>query len=542
MSSFTATQFTTLRTVVCVLVLVCATSSPLVAQTVHYLQRGDAPPGMIGQQQLLANEALRGYVQPVKVVAPTGALIQFWDGNSFQPAGESSATLSMSVGGVYRIKITRIPRHEGVEIFPTVELTSRLYPPAERVNDFPVIVEIPTDDLDQAIDGTLVTRVVYLENPETAMPYRQTAFEQPYFDVRPQDDPLQAAYRLGRAFAVVRLGSRIPDLTELQNGLGTGLQSCTGCPPDFETNQNSFRGADEYIYDGGDRNGKTIVAADWSLRGLDTQDTIAHFDTLDGGRVVAESNRVQIYAPRFAAVRQVSGAIAANAIDAAVLARKGLPNFEHSQDQRSTTTMQNIQPRRNVATQVVTSFRDQTRGLIADDVWQATGFSNAFMPYEDFQIIRNGFLENAEKARLGIRIDAAETWNSNLQVQIANGKVKPLVVRDALAAAETLVDGKSVRPAIRLVKVASINYARPGEEVDFTIRFDNIGNEAIGNVTLVDNLTGRLEYIADSSQCSKKSELKIEKNSSDSQILRWEITDPLEPSDGGIIRFKCRVR
>ncbi len=542
MSSFTATQIKSLRTIACVVVLACATSTPLIAQTMHYLQRGDSPPGMIGQQQLLANESLRGYVQPVKIVAPTGALIQFWDGNGFQPAGESSATLSMSVGGVYRLKITRIPRHEGAEIFPTVELTSRLYPPADRVNDFPVIVEIPTDDLDQAIDGTLVTRVVYLENPETAMPYRQTAFEQPYFDVRPQDDPLQAAYRLGRAFAIVRLGSRIPDVTELQNGLGTGLQSCSGCPTDFETNQNSLRGADEYIYDGGDRNGKTIVAADWSLRGLDTQDTIAHFDTLDGGRVVAESNRVQIYAPRFAAVRQISGAIAANSIDAAILARKGLPNFEHSQDQRSSTTMQNIQPRRNIASQVVTSFRDRTRGVTADNVWRPTSFSNVFLPYEDFQIIRNGFLENAEKARLGIRIDAAQTWKTDLHVQIANGKVKPLVVRDALAAAETLVDGNSIRPAIRLVKVASTNYARPGEEVEFTIRFDNIGNEAIGNVTIIDSLTGRLEYIADSSQCSIKSELKTDKNISDSQVLRWEIADQVEPGDGGIIRFKCRVR
>ena len=36
-------------------------------------------------------------------------------------------------------------------------------------------------------------------------------------------------------------------------------------------------------------------------------------------------------------------------------------------------------------------------------------------------------------------------------------------------------------------------FANPGDEVDFTLRFDNVGNQPIGNVTIVDDLTGRLE-------------------------------------------------
>jgi uncharacterized repeat protein (TIGR01451 family) len=95
---------------------------------------------------------------------------------------------------------------------------------------------------------------------------------------------------------------------------------------------------------------------------------------------------------------------------------------------------------------------------------------------------------------------------------------------------------------LRLVKVASTSYARPGEEVEFTIRFDNVGNEEIGNVTIVDNLTARLEYVSDSSQCSVPSQFKTERNESDSAVLRWEITDPLPAGNGGVIRFKCTVR
>lgn len=519
-----------------------AWSGVVLAQTVHHFQHGHAPPGVLGQQQLLVDPSLQNYVQPVRLIGPEGCKIELWNGSEFVPAGESTATLPMSVGGIHRIKLTTMVVQEAVEVYPTIELLHRLFPPEGKADEFPVIVEIPVDDIEQAIAGKLVTRVVYLEDPETAMPYRQTATEQPYFDVRLGDDPLQAAYRLGRPFAMVRMGSRIPDREELQLGLGNFPVAPFGCPPDSFEWQGKRVASDEYIYDGGDRNGKTIVAADWKLRGLDTQDTIAHFDTLAGERVVTESNRVQIYAPRFAAVREISGAIAANSIDAAVAARRDAHDLEISQDQLSSTTLQNVQPRRHFNFQGANGLIHSTRGVTADNVWSPRSMSRVYKAYEDFQIIRTGTLENAETARLGIRIDAAQSWDSDLQVQIAEGRVKPLVVRDALVPAETATDGKPSRPMIRLYKVASTGYARPGDEVEFTIRFDNIGNEQVGNVTIVDNLTTRLEYIPDSAQCSKNAEFKTETNSGDSQTLRWEITDPLDAEDGGIIRFRCRVR
>jgi uncharacterized repeat protein (TIGR01451 family) len=497
---------------------------------------------VFGEAPLLGREAARGFVQPVRVIAPEGATIAFWNGTQFEKAGDSQATLRLQVGCVYRLMITGVPRHEGSEVFPSIELLDRLYVPTEKAMEFPVIVEIPTGDLDQAIAGKLVTRIVYLENPETAMPYRQTELEQPYFDVQPGDDPLQAAHRLGRVFAVVHAGSRIPDPDDLKNGMG--LISVPEPHPVGEGFpwQNQREVNDEYIYDGGDRDGKTIVDADWRLHHLDPQDTIAHFDTLDGERLVAESNRVQIYSPRFAAVRRIAGAISANAVDAPSSARRDVANIETTQDQASTTTLQNIQPRRNFNFQGANALLHSTRGVTVDDVWAIKSMSRVLKSYEDFQIIRSGEMENAEKPRLGIRIDAAKSWDSDLHVQVAEGRVKPLVVRDTMVAQESVNDGRPKRPMIRLYKVASKGYAQPGEEVEFTIRFDNIGNEPIGNVTIVDNLTTRLEYIPDSAECSKAGDFKTERNQADSETLRWEITDPLEVTDGGIIRFRCRVR
>jgi uncharacterized repeat protein (TIGR01451 family) len=481
-------------------------------------------------------------VQPVRIVVPTGATISFWNGETFEVAGESAATFDLTLRSVYRLRISGIPEAPGAEIYPSVEILDRLHPPEERIKDAVVIVEIPTGDLNQALAGKLVTRVVYLEYPDTAMPYRQSAEEQPYFDVRPEDNPLSIARQLGRPFAVVRLGSRIPEPGDISLAAGISSAPSDGGPFRFQGVGGLEAGADEYLYDGGDRNAQATVDQDWSMSGMEPEDTIAHFDALDGRRVVEASNRVRIYAPRFAAVRRLSGAIAANSYGAALSAKSDVPSFEGSQSDRTSTTLQNFQPLRHTSALVASSLRDQTRGLTVDNVWTVKSFQGRFLPHEDFQIIRNGVLENSEKARLGIRIASALAWDSDLNVQVAEGRVKPLVVRDAMSVAETIVDGRSSRPRIRVIKVASTNYARPGDEVDFTIRFDNVGDEEIGNVTIVDSLTTRLEFVPDSAECSVAGEFKTEPNAAHSLSLRWEITDPLDPGAGGIIRFKCKVR
>jgi hypothetical protein len=61
-------------------------------------------------------------------------------------------------------------------------------------------------------------------------------------------------------------------------------------------------------------------------------------------------------------------------------------------------------------------------------------------------------------------------------------------------------------------------------------------------VTIVDNLTTRLEYVADSQESSLQADFLTQPNDGDSLVLRWEIIDPLPPGQGGTISFKCRVR
>ena len=52
-----------------------------------------------------------------------------------------------------------------------------------------------------------------------------------------------------------------------------------------------------------------IVDENLDIKGLALEDTVVHYDTIDGRTIVEPSNRVVIYSPRFGAVRQVTSAM-----------------------------------------------------------------------------------------------------------------------------------------------------------------------------------------------------------------------------------------
>ena len=82
----------------------------------------------------------------------------------------------------------------------------------------------------------------------------------------------------------------------------------------------------------------------------------------------------------------------------------------------------------------------------------------------------------------------------------------------------------------------------PGEEIEFTLRFDNIGDQVIGNVTIVDNLSPRFEYVPDTAKSSVDAGFTTKSNDAGSLVLRWEVKDPVKPGAGGVLRFRVKVR
>ena len=216
---------------------------------------------------------------------------------------------------------------------------------------------------------------------------------------------------------------------------------------------------------------------------------------------------------------------------------------EGSDSQLATTVLQPLQPGRKMGLTSSQSFRDQARGTPLENLQALASTEAALLPYEDFMIIRRGRFDNSEKTRLAAALNAAVAWTHDQAVQIVIDN--RMAIEDSSAVglqSVSIYELPKGKPKLRVVKVASQQDALSGDVVDFTLRFDNLGNETIGNVTVIDNLVTRLEYVPDSQECSLEAEFMTEPNEDESQTLRWEIKHPLKVGEGGVIRFQCRVR
>lgn len=557
----------------------------------HHLLSSDSVPGAVALERLLTNPQYLSEVQPVRITAPEGVIISVPEEGRFRSVDYANPIVAMHVGPVFRFRVSRIAGLADREFFPSVELIDRLQPPADLALRFPVEVVISIEDLKDVAAGNMVTKVIYLENPETALPFRHTAENQPFFDVSITEDPLRTAERLGRPMAILRIGSRLPnEQPDADNFFFHGVaptvfpkqtaveweqrfrqasfqEPCWPTEPASNHSSNcvscqqhaagvcaaatlgpAFRFAqrfpwDEFLCDGGDSGQKVVVDNERNLHGLDPADTIGHFDTLDGVRKVVASNRVCIYSPRFAAVRKLSQLT----LESGTLRVQAVAEEKELETSRSSefsaTTLQQLQPQRNRSATHAQSFRDRTRGVPTENTVGLLGADAALKPYNNLHLIRFGTHRGSETPRLRLGTTSAGVWQDNLGLQVILDRAQPVLVND-VAKAQEIVVAKTDRgeAKLSLTKVASKIAATPGEEVEFTIRFDNVGGDLIGNVVLVDNLVTRLEYVADSAECSVDADFTATRNEGDSLVLRWELRDPLPPGQGGIIRFKCRVR
>ncbi len=196
------------------LLIVVGISSSAAAQqrTRHYFHSADLPPGVVGQGQLIRETISPHHFQPVEIAVPEGVELSLATNGMFEPPAEGPLRVGMLVGQVYRLRITNIPFRLGQEVYPTVELINRLYPPPGRETRYPIPLQITRDEMEMALRGQYIVRVVYLEDPDAALPRQEDPQVQRYFDVGPGEDPLLAADQLGRPMAIVRLGSRTPEM------------------------------------------------------------------------------------------------------------------------------------------------------------------------------------------------------------------------------------------------------------------------------------------------------------------------------------------
>ncbi|MEZ6093901.1 MAG: hypothetical protein R3C03_06635 [Pirellulaceae bacterium] len=526
----------------------------------HYFHGSNAAPGELAFQALLANPQWQQKVQPVKLVVPERAMVSIWNNGAFEDSTYQNPTVGLTIGPVYRFQVSALDQAQQITIYPTIELINQLNPPTGMESRFPIKVVLTEADLRAASSGRLIVKVVYLENPDTAMPYRQTADDQPFIYISETEDALRTAERLGRPMAVVRLGSRVPNADEMNaayqfSGIPLTLfpekmsdelelassnvssvsfaeplpvvpvaktpiakQDCASCATsgcDCGAHSSEWQGfscepplwtndvpltdcnpalpkRDEFICDGDDRKEPVSIRGDGTVVGLDLEDTVGHFDTIRGKKQITSSNRVCIYSPRFAAVVKISNIFTST--DTARLAtyRERTELNQSRGSEFSSTTLQQVRLQGNKNTLQPSSFMDQTRGVLADGVLRPSGFRQGFEAYENLQLMRIGKHRGSESTRLSLGMQSANVWDDALGLQVAEKEIQPVVTRDPLRVQEIRSVDSDKKSQLRLCKVASKIAAEPGEEVEFSIRFDNIGSERIGNVTIIDNLTTRL--------------------------------------------------
>ncbi|MHC4876817.1 MAG: hypothetical protein ACYTGL_09990 [Planctomycetota bacterium] len=169
-------------------------------------------PGMAARFMDLAGRAEPGWFQPIRIDVEDGADVSIYHARPvLSQTLASPAQLGVIAGHTYRLRLRNIPEMPGVELFPTIEVIDRLHPPAGREHEFPVPVNIDRKDIELALTGNLVTRVVYLEQPQLAAPFELDAATRTR-DLEAAQNALQEADRFGRPVLILRMGGRLPSV------------------------------------------------------------------------------------------------------------------------------------------------------------------------------------------------------------------------------------------------------------------------------------------------------------------------------------------
>ncbi len=245
-------------------------------------------------------------VQVVRFQGPAGMTIEVLGPTPTPvPQGDRGGLLTVGLkrGVGYRLRMANLPERPGVELFPVIEVVGHLHRP-EGIDPgkYPIRVIFTFEDLDTVINqGRLVTKVIYLEDPDQALPYRMPKDQIPMVSLNPAENPLRVAAALGRPMAIVRLGGRRPTLEEIQGGPGDfGLDYAArlgGTPCPFLMQDGSrcpmvagppctaakappqpLLPRDEFLCDGGDRGAPIQVGSDGRMGGVEPRDAAVRFD------------------------------------------------------------------------------------------------------------------------------------------------------------------------------------------------------------------------------------------------------------------------
>jgi uncharacterized repeat protein (TIGR01451 family) len=501
----------------------------------------------------------------VEVIAPTPTPVSTGDGQGILTVG-----LVRGVG--YRLRIGGIPERPGAELFPVIEVVGHLHRPVGiDPGKYPIRVAFTLEDLYDVVDrGRLVTKVIYLEDPDQAIPLRMAKDQVPVLTISPTEPPLRVASALGRPIAIVRLGGRTPAAEDLdpnafvdlgldcgvspskvrcpyllQDGSRCGLPCgpvCTAQPAP----KRPFLARDEFLCDGGDRGVPAAPTETGRISGVDPRDAVLRFDIGIGGvqrSRILPTNVVCIYAPRFAEVRVSTGTN--EAVDVRIA------NTRVKIDKASSARLI-VPPRRLVQNQAAELSRARSR---------ATGLNGHVVTDEDSNNRAAAGYEASRLAALNVQKQAAELARTRQKPDQIKEKLPPLGIKTAESpvitgitesASEAVmawgahamigVEAPPDRPGLAVVKRVSNAEAEPGDTITYAIIYRNMGNTPIRSVVIVDSLLPRLEYKQGTAKGPPGTVFATAVNLVGSTELRWELPGTLPPGVVGHVSFDVIVR
>jgi uncharacterized repeat protein (TIGR01451 family) len=509
----------------------------------------------------------------VRVSGPPGTHAAFFQGRAPARGFNAPVTVGLRPGYIYRIELTGFAGRPGVSLAPTLQVCNTLaLTPCLHPANYPAPVELTEADIEQALAGSLITKVIYLENPDLAVPVATRKGEALETVVPPDRDLLAEARERGRPMLVVRLGGRIVSTEELaaESVPGTillpgerslGLPAAQPilpwhCVAFYDPRIGPKPPTEECLHDGGDRGAPGGFDGDGRLRGLDPEDTIAEYTDSAGRRSLTHSNRVCLCVPRFAALRSE-------------LPLGRYENFVRLDDARLTLG-QDLLKARLPATLAMQS--DRLQGLQGRE--RPSGTINAKGPAQllRFEMLQGRILElgpeaaigtkqalqltQEERLRLAQRLELARLFTSREGVQGTEQFRGPAIIGRIEGAPELVRATAEVRDItvccneppcppdkpLHLFKWADRQCAEVGDVVTFTLKYSNVGGRPIADVAVNDSLSPRLEYVPGSAQADRDAVFTAQPNEAGSVVLRWEISGRLLPGQSGVVRFQAKVR
>jgi uncharacterized repeat protein (TIGR01451 family) len=155
-------------------------------------------------------------------------------------------------------------------------------------------------------------------------------------------------------------------------------------------------------------------------------------------------------------------------------------------------------------------------------------------------------IEERSRTEVYLTSERASATENALQALSVDQFRGPAAMRGIVANVEiegTVVEHPPLPPGkFVLCKSVDKQTARVGDVVTFSLRYSNMGGQAIQDVAVVDSLTGRLEFIPGSAKTDRAASFSMLPNDAGSLQLRWEISGKLLPGGSGLITFQARVR